>query len=93
VADDLRKNFSLGLWVPAFAGTTTVYVAPAIDLPDEWRSQNPVNPRAQKYFDLQKFGFGAYCRHPASIFSEGRFADVTTREAGMRWTRMCRGRG
>jgi len=33
VADDLRKNFFLGLWVPAFAGTTTVYVAPASDLP------------------------------------------------------------
>jgi hypothetical protein len=28
-------------------------------------------------------------RYPASI-SEGRIADVTTREAGMRWTRQCR---
>jgi|SRR5579883_2043343 len=33
--------------------------------------------------------------HIAAIplrFAEGRFADVTRREAGMRWTRMCRGR-
>jgi len=31
----------------------------------------------------------AYCSSIPPRFSEGRIAVVTTREAGMRWTRMC----
>jgi len=40
VADGLHKNDALGLWVPAFAGTTWS------DLPAGWARQIPVNPGA-----------------------------------------------
>src|SRR6185312_3968358 len=48
-----------------------------------------VKPSSRKFSTFQKFGFAVLSAHPASI-AEGRIAIVTTREAGSRWTRMCR---
>jgi len=51
VGDDLRNNDALGLWVPAFAGTT------GNDLPDGRGAQIPVKPASQKYSYFPNFGF------------------------------------
>ena len=48
------------------------------------RAEIPVNPHTQKYFCFSEPRIGRIVR--ASRL-EGRIAVVTTREAGMRWTR------
>ena len=60
--------------------------APRPDLPDGCGLEIRVKPGAQKYSCLPKFGFGVKDAHPAPLM-EGRIAVVTTRGAGMRWTR------
>ncbi len=56
------------------------------------RGSEPVSIPARKKIPIYRNSDLPYVCCIPLRFAEGRFADVTRREAGMRWTRMCRGR-
>ncbi|HLG83629.1 MAG TPA: hypothetical protein VKY22_21675 [Bradyrhizobium sp.] len=58
------------------------------DLPNGIKHVDWFKTGAQKYSACQFPKISISSRHPASL-TEGRFAIVTTREAGMRWTLTC----
>jgi hypothetical protein len=52
-------------------------------------SATPCQPRPSKIFLFTEIRIWRISRPSRLATTEGRFADVTRREAGMRWTRMC----
>ena len=81
------NNFSLGLWVPAFAGTTAVNVFPTCKLIcPTGAARTLLSTLVRKNIPIYRNSDLAYIASIPPRLAEGRFADVTRRGAGMRWT-------